>query len=112
MKRIFSLLFLSRVLLFAQSLRADTIFTAMLNGAQEPSVSTATAFGTVVLNALETLITVDESWVGLIGGPATATHLHCCAGLGVNAPVLFPFSGVPNVTSGNIPEQTFAITAA
>ena len=32
-------------------------------------------------------------------------------GLGTNAAVLFPFSGVPAITSGSIPEQTFAINA-
>ena len=30
----------------------------------------------------------------------------------MNAAVLFPFSGVPSATSGAIPEQSFAITAA
>jgi hypothetical protein len=30
----------------------------------------------------------------------------------VNAPVLFPFTGVPAATSGAIPTQSFSITAA
>jgi hypothetical protein len=40
------------------------------------------------------------------------SHIHCCAPSGSNAAVLFPFTGVPNATSGSIPEQTFAITPA
>ena len=97
-------------LLFSSTVQASIIFDATLNGAQEPDASTATGFGTVVLNDLQNMITVDMSWAGLIGGPATAAHIHCCAPPGVNAGVLFPFSGVPNVVSGSIPEQTFAIT--
>jgi CHRD domain-containing protein/PEP-CTERM motif-containing protein len=30
--------------------------------------------------------------------------------LGTNAPIIFPFSGVPAATAGAIPTQTFAIT--
>src|SRR5262245_44852369 len=92
---------------------ADLIlFQASLDGAQEPSPSTATGFGTVLLDDSADTITVDLSWTGLTGGPATAAHIHCCAPPGSNAPVLFPFSGVPSATSGSIPEQTFSITPA
>lgn len=96
-------------LLFAANVQASTIFDAFLDGPQEPTLSTATGFGTVVLNDLENMITVDMSWSGLIGGPATAAHIHCCAPPGTNAGVLFPFV-IPNVTSGTMTEQTFAIT--
>jgi len=91
---------------------AQTTWQAILTGSQEVPVngSTATGFGTVILNAAQTQITVDESWSGLVGGPATASHIHGPAGVGTNASVLFPFSGVPSATSGSIPEQTFAIT--
>lgn len=90
------------VLFFAQTARADSIFTATLDGAQKPTASTATGFGMVIGGKLK----------GLVGGPATVSHIHCCAPLGSNAAVLFPFTGVPNGTSGSIPEQTFAITPA
>ncbi len=112
MRRVLGIVFVFGVLFFAQVVRADSVFTATLDGAQEPTASTAKGFGTVILNAAQTMITVDESWTGLGGGPATASHIHCCAAPGVNGPVLFPFVGVPNATSGSIPEQTFAITAA
>jgi hypothetical protein len=91
---------------------AQWTFQATLNGLGENPVnaSTATGFGTVILNAAQTSITVNESWSGLIGGTATASHIHGPGAVGVNAPVLFPFSGVPAATSGSIPEQSFAIT--
>ena len=111
MKRIPTFLVLLGVLLLPLRLRADSIFTAFLTGAQEspPTASPATGLGTVVLNAAQDMITVDLSWTGLTA-PASAAHIHCCAPPGVSAGVLFPFSGVPAATSGFIPEQTFVIT--
>ena len=91
---------------------AQWTFQATLSGLGETPVngSPGTGFGTVVLNAAQTQITVDESWSG-ITTPATASHIHGPGGVGTNAPVLFPFSGVPAATSGSIPEQTFAINS-
>jgi hypothetical protein len=91
---------------------AQSTFQAVLNGSSENPVngSTATGFGTVVLNAAQTQITVNESWSGL-STPATLSHIHGPAALGVNAGVLFGFSGVPSATSGSIPQQVFSITA-
>jgi hypothetical protein len=93
---------------------AQWTFNATLTGLGENPVnaSTATGFGTVILNAAQTSITVNESWTGLIGGPATASHIHGIGGVGTNAPVIFPFTGVPAATSGSIPTQSFAITPA
>ena len=82
-----------------------------LSGANEvpPNGSTATGTGSVVLSADGTTITVNMSFSGL-SAPATAAHIHGPAGAGTNAAVEFPFSGVPNATSGSIPQQSFAIT--
>jgi hypothetical protein len=110
MKRITVLLPVLLALLVAPNMQASMLFVANLDGAQEPDASTATGFGTVLLNDAMNQITVDLSWTGLVGGPATAAHIHCCAPPGINAGVLFPFSGVPAATSGSIPEQFFAIT--
>lgn len=95
----------------ARQARADTTYQAILSGLNEtsPNASPGTGFGTVVLNAAQTQITVDESWSGLTV-PATASHIHGPADTTHNAAVLFPFSGVPAATAGAIPEQTFAIT--
>ncbi len=90
---------------------AQWTFDATLLGTGEnpPNGSPASGFGTVILNASQTQITVDENWSGLTV-PATASHIHGPGGVGTNAPVLFPFSGVPAATAGSIPEQTFSIT--
>jgi hypothetical protein len=91
---------------------AQTTYQAFLTGLGEnpPNASPGTGFGTLVLDASQTQITVDESWSGLTA-PATASHIHNAAA-GTNGPVIFPFSGVPAATAGAIPEQSFAITAA
>jgi hypothetical protein len=72
--------------------------------------STGVGFGTVELSPDETTITVNMSFSGLTGN-ATAAHIHGPAAAGVNAGVLFPFTGLPAATSGAIPQQTFAINA-
>jgi len=92
---------------------AQSTFQTTLLGVNEvgPNASPGTGFGQVVVNAAHTQITVDENWSGLTA-PATASHIHGPATPAQNAGVLFPFSGVPAATSGAIPTQTFAITAA
>ncbi len=84
-------------------------FAAHLDGAQDKVATAATGFGTVRLDDVADTILVNESWTGLTA-PATASHIHGPAAPGVNAPVLFPFTGVPNAVSGAIPAQTFSIT--
>ena len=90
---------------------AQSTFEALLTGSGEtsPTGSPATGFGTVVLNAAQNQITVDESWSGLLAA-ATASHIHGPGGVGTNNAVIFAFSGVPAATSGSIPQQVFAIT--
>jgi hypothetical protein len=95
----------------AANASAQFTFEAFLTGTQEnpPNGSPGTGFGSVLLNAAQTQITVDENWSGLTA-PTTASHIHGPGGAGTNAPILFPFSGVPFATAGAIPEQTFSIT--
>jgi hypothetical protein len=115
MKKVVSLVsvLLCAFALTAGVVSAQTTFDAVLLGLGEnpPNASPASGFGQVVLNAAQTQITVDENWSGLLA-PATASHIHGPAGIGTNAPVLFPFSGVPAATAGAIPEQVFSITPA
>jgi hypothetical protein len=70
--------------------------------------STGTGFGTVELSPDETKITVNMSFSGLTSA-ASASHIHGPAGPGVNAGVIFGFTGLPAATSGSIPQQTFTI---
>src|SRR5215475_7865335 len=109
MKRLVSILISAASVPFAAFPQAT--FHALLSGAHEVPTNgaTATGFGTVVLSADQSMITVDMSFSGL-SAPATAAHIHGPAGVGTNASVLFPFSGVPSATSGSIPEQQFSIT--
>ena len=88
-----------------------TTFGATLLPANEvpPHATPASGQATVVLDDVAGTIKVDVSWLDL-ASPATAGHIHGPASPGTNAPVLFPFSGVPSVITGSIPEQTFAIT--
>jgi len=89
-------------------------FNAVLTPGQEVPISVgslASGAGSVVLDDVTDTITVNESWTNL-SAPATLSHIHGPAAPGANAPVLFPFSGVPNVISGSIPQQVFSITPA
>jgi hypothetical protein len=98
------------VALSVETASAQWTFQATLNGAGEfpANGSTGTGFGTVILNAAQTQITVNESWSG-ITTPATASHIHGPAGFGTNAPIIFGFTNVPPAISGSIPLQTFTI---
>ena len=115
MKKVVQTLTMCMLLLFGTASAKATLITfdAFLDGLSQSPVnaSPATGFGTVVLDDVANTITVDESWSGLLA-PATASHIHGPALPGVNAGVLFPFSGVPAATSGAIPQQVFPITAA
>lgn len=101
------------VLSFAPAHAGLITFTANLTGAQEvpPTGSAGTGLSTVVLNNVADTITVNTSFSGLTS-PATLSHIHGPAPVGVAAPVLFPFTGVPNATAGTIPTQMFTLTAA
>jgi len=89
------------------------IYRAIMSGSNEVpgNASTAYGYGTVELSPDQTSIKVNMNFTGLTGGTASAAHIHGPAAVGVNAGVLFGFSGVPAATSGAIPEQTFAINA-
>jgi hypothetical protein len=79
-----------------------TVFTAALNGAQAapPTASPATGFITVTLDQTLNTLNVFETFTGLIGGPASAAHIHCCSPPGVSAIVAVPFGGFPAAAAG------------
>jgi CHRD domain len=90
---------------------ASLVFLATLSGAsQVPSnSSTATGSAKVVLESDNTTLDVNLTFSGLVGGPATASHIHCCAPDTANAGVALPFSGFPSATSGTF-VNTFDLT--
>ena len=91
------------LLLSSQMVTATTVLQATMNGANEvpPNASPATGFATITLDNTLQFLTVDMTFSGLIGGPAAAAHIHCCAPPGVNAIVAVPFTGFPAATSGS-----------
>jgi hypothetical protein len=82
---------------------ATTItFNVTMTGSQEvpPNASPAIGNALVVVDDVANSVFVSLSFSGLVGGSASAAHIHCCALVGANAPVVIPFSGFPNATSG------------
>jgi hypothetical protein len=55
------------------------------------------------------LLSVHETFTGLVGGAASAAHIHCCGVPGVNEPVAVPFTGFPGATSGTY-DASFDLT--
>lgn len=100
---------LAGALLAAQHAKADAIFTATLSGSNEVPPNASTATGTITVTLIGDFLSVDETFSGLIGGPAAAAHIHCCAGPGVGAGVALPFTGFPAASSGTY-DNTFDLT--
>jgi hypothetical protein len=80
---------------------ADTFtYVALLTGAGETPPNASTGTGTAFFTLSGDILTIDLSFSGLIGGPASAAHIHCCASQGTNAAVWVPFTPFPAATSG------------
>jgi CHRD domain/PEP-CTERM motif len=89
-------------------------FAAPLTGAAEspPVATTASGSALVTFDDVALSVSVFEIFIGLIGGPATASHIHCCtavAGVG-NSPVALNFTGFPAATTGFY-TNTFTLAA-
>src|SRR5215218_5720224 len=118
MKKIINLIGLVlAVLMLSAVARADQlVFTTTLTGAQEvpPSGSPGIGSALVTLDTLTNQFTVNVSFAGLVS-PTIASHIHCCAGPGVNAMVATAvptFPGFPlGVTTGTY-LMTFDLTLA
>jgi len=105
---------MAAVITVAAPAKATTlIFTGTLLGASEnpPNGSPATGSITVTLNDVTDMLSVSETFSGLTV-PASAAHIHCCAALGTNAPIVLNFvgNGFPTgVTAGSF-THTFDLT--
>ncbi len=74
---------------------------AQLNGANErPTSNSSTATGFIMVTLSVHTLTVMESFSGLVGGPATGAHIHCCALPTASAAVAIPFTSFPSATGG------------
>jgi CHRD domain-containing protein/PEP-CTERM motif-containing protein len=85
-------------------------FEAILNGASENPPNASPGIGVLDATFDDAALTllVHETFSGLTA-PASAAHIHCCAALGTNAPVVLNFigQGFPTgVTSGTF-DHTF-----
>jgi len=78
------------------------LFTAHMSGLNEvpPNASTATGFTKVILNQSANTIQVFVDYSGLIGGTASAAHIHCCTAPGTNVGVAVGFPSFPAALSG------------
>lgn len=92
---------------------AVTVFNTSLSGANEapmPNTSTATGGGSLVLSDDMNSVDIVLNWAGLIGGPATGAHIHCCSLPGANSAVAIDF-GPPSATTGML-TRTYNLTTA
>ena len=80
----------------------QTTFVTTLTGPSEnpPNASTATGSAVVVFDDVLLTMNVSTSFAGLIGGAASAAHIHCCAAPPANVGVAVGFTGFPPATSG------------
>lgn len=110
MKR--AILILALALASIISVSAQQRFVAALSGAQEVPANASAGKGScsIVLNAAQTQITVNCTFSGL-GSNLSAGHIHGNGAVGVNAGVLFGFTGVPTAQSGTIGPLNFTLTA-
>ncbi len=108
----------AKVLLFAclpalPGSAAVVTFVSHMTGSQEtpPNGSTGSGQSFVTLDAAAHTLSVNLSFSGLVGGPASAGHIHCCSAPGVASTVAVPFTGLPGATSGTY-VHTFDLTSA
>jgi len=101
--------------LVTSSARASILtYDVMLDGSQSVPMNVTTAKGsaTVVLDDVLNTVSVDMSFSGLTGGPASAAHIHCCVATDANGPVVIPFTDFPNTTSGTYSNMFTEISEA
>jgi hypothetical protein len=95
------------------SASANMIFMSTMTGGGENPANASPATGTALVTLHDDMDTLDVSlsFSGLIGGPAAASHIHCCAAQGANAGVRIAFSGFPSATSGSF-SHTYSLSAS
>jgi len=108
-------LLLSSALLLvpAAAIAAPITYSTMLSGANQVPPVVSNGSGTAVVTLDGNMLSININYAN-ISAPAIAAHIHCCAPLGTNAPVVLPFPNFPNATSGQYSNvfdlSTFAFT--
>lgn len=90
------------------------VYNGTLSGANSvpANASTATGTYTVTVDDVADTVSVVLSFSGLVGGPASAAHIHCCVASNANGPVVIPFTGFPAATSGTYSNVFTGVSAA
>jgi CHRD domain-containing protein/PEP-CTERM motif-containing protein len=116
MKRIFAIAASSFALLLgsAPASAMTFVYNVALSGLQSVPANASTAFGsaTVTVDDVLDTVSVAMSSPGLTGGNASAAHIHCCIDTNGNAPVVIPFTGFPNTSSGTYSNTFTGVSAA
>jgi hypothetical protein len=116
MKRLFAIAASSLALLVVSTPAAAVIivYNVALTGTQSVPANVTTAFGnaTVTVDDVADTVAVSLSFTGLIGGAASAAHIHCCVATNANGPVVIPFPGFPAATSGTYSNTFSGVSAA
>ncbi len=89
-------------------------YNITLDGSQSVPVNVTTALGsaTVTVDDVADTVSVVMSFTGLIGGAASAAHIHCCVATNANGPVVIPFTGFPATTSGTYSNTFTGVSVA
>jgi hypothetical protein len=111
MRTVLKCFFVFAVLGILESAYAGPVVIGFANfsGSQEVPPNASTAVGSITVTLNGDILGVSLNFSGLIGGSATAAHIHCSSAFGVNAGVALPFTGFPSVTSGTY-SNTFDLT--
>jgi hypothetical protein len=116
MKHLSAIAVCSLMLLLGATQATATIivYDVVLSGTESVPVnaSTATGAATVTVDDVADTVSVVLSFTGLIGGPASAAHIHCCVATNANGPVVIPFTGFPTTTSGTYSNTFTGISPA
>ena len=88
-----------------------TLYATTLTGTDEnpPNASPATGTALVTIDDVLSTMRVETTFAGLIGGNATAAHIHCCVVAPANIGVATGLPGFPATTSGTY-DHTFDMT--
>ena len=89
-------------------------YNILLSGSQSVPANATPASGTatVIVDDVLNTVQVNMTFTGLIGGNATAAHIHCCVATNANGPVVIPFTGFPATASGTYFNTFTAVSAA
>jgi CHRD domain/PEP-CTERM motif len=116
MKRLSAIAVCSLMLLLGVTQAAATIivYNVTLSGTESVPANASTAFGTATVTVDDILdsVAVALSFSGLLGGNASAAHIHCCVPTTATGPVVIPFTGFPTTTSGTYSNTFLGVSAA